>query len=118
MTWNSAVQFLANMNAASYLGQTKWEAPTIDNGCPGFNCGGTQNPMGNLFYNQFGLSEGSAAVTVPDVATGPFHHLQPYLYWSCVAPAIQNACETAGPADGFEESYWSASRDVLCRWMG
>jgi uncharacterized protein (TIGR03437 family) len=105
MTWTSAVQFLANMNSAAYLGQTKWEAPTIDTNCPGFGCGGSQNPMGNLFYFQLGLSQGMAAVATPDVATGPFSHLQPYVYWSCVGSTIQSGCEVAGPADGFEETY-------------
>ena len=105
MTWNSAIQFLANMNSAAYLGQTKWQAPTIDTSCPGFNCDGNKNPMGNLFYDQLGLSQGMSAVAAPNIAVGPFHNLQPYLYWSCVAAAIQDACETAGPADNFEESY-------------
>jgi uncharacterized protein (TIGR03437 family) len=105
MTWASAVQFLANMNSAAYLGQSKWEAPSIDSSCPGFNCDGVQNPMGNLYYDQLGLREGMPAVATPDVLTGPFHNLQPYLYWSCVGAAIQNACLTAGPADDFEESY-------------
>jgi uncharacterized protein (TIGR03437 family) len=44
-------------------------------------------------------------VAVPNVSAGPVHNLQPYLYWSCVAAAIQSACLTAGPADNFEESY-------------
>jgi uncharacterized protein (TIGR03437 family) len=105
MTWFSAAQFLANMNSAAYLGQTRWEAPTIDNSCPGFNCGGAQNPMGNLFYAQFGLSEGMSVVSAPDVATGPFRRIQPYLYWSCVASRIASPCEATLPADGFEESY-------------
>ena len=99
------MQFLANMNSAAYLGQTHWQAPTIDASCPGFNCGGTLNPMGNLFYTQLGLSQGMAAVATPNVAVGPFHYLQPYLYWSCVGATIQSACESAGPADNFEESY-------------
>ena len=105
MTWNSAIQFLANMNSSAYLGQTKWSAPAIDTSCPGFNCDGDKNPMGNLFYDQLGLTQGMSAVATPNISVGPFHNLQPYLYWSCVASAIQNVCETAGPAANFEESY-------------
>jgi len=105
MTWASATQFLANMNSAAYLGQTNWQAPTIDSSCPGYNCAGTSNPMGNLFYDQLRFSSGMSAVSVPDVAEGPFHNLQPYLYWSCLAATVQDACESAGPADNFEESY-------------
>jgi len=105
MTFSSATQFIANMNSAAYLGQTNWQAPTIDTSCPGFNCDGPQNPMGNLYYDQLGLSKGAPAVVTPNIVAGPFHNLQPYLYWSCVAAAIQDPCETAGPADNFEESY-------------
>jgi len=105
MTWNSASQFLANMNSAAYLGQTTWQAPAIDLSCPGYNCGGDLDPMGNLFYDQLGFRQGMSAVASPNIAVGPFDNLQPYLYWSCVAAAIQDACETAGPADNFEESY-------------
>ncbi|MGO9228953.1 MAG: hypothetical protein ACLQKA_07055 [Bryobacteraceae bacterium] len=105
MTWASATQFLANMNSAAYLGQTNWEAPSIDITCTGYKCGGNKDPMGNLFYSQLGLSQGMSAVAPSSIAAGPFHNLQPYLYWSCVAAAIQDACETAGPADNFEESY-------------
>jgi uncharacterized protein (TIGR03437 family) len=104
MTWASAMQFLANMNSAGYLGQKNWQAPTIDTSCPGFNCDGARNPMGNLFYDQLGFSKGGSVAT-PNVAVGPFNNLQPYLYWSCVAATIQSACETAGPAANFEESY-------------
>ena len=105
MTFASATQFLANMNAAAYLGQTKWQAPTIDTSCPGFACDGTLNPMGNLFYDQLGFKKGISAVATPTTPVGPFHNLQPYLYWSCVANAIAAPCESAGPADNFEESY-------------
>jgi len=105
MTWSSATQYLANMNSSAYLGQNDWQAPTIDTNCPGFNCGGTMNPMGNLFYTQLGFSQGMAAVATPNVAVGAFRNLQPYLYWSCVADTIPDACESAGPAANFEESY-------------
>ena len=40
--------------------------------------------MGNLFYDQLGLSQGMSAVAAPNIAVGPFNNLQPYLYWSCV----------------------------------
>lgn len=105
MSWNSASQYIANMNAAAYLGQTNWQAPTISVNCPGYGCSGAENPMGNLFYAQLGLVSGGAAATTPDAVVGPFHHLQPYLYWSCVASTIQSACQSAGPAPNFEESY-------------
>ena len=105
MSWSSASQYIANLNTAAYLGQTNWQAPTISTTCPGYGCDGTDNPLGNLFYHQFGLVEGAAAVDTPNISVGPFHNLQPYLYWSCVGNTIQDACQSAGPAANFEESY-------------
>ena len=105
MTWNSARQYIANLNTAAYLGQTNWQAPTISTTCAGYGCDGSDNPMGNLFYDQFGLVEGAAAVATPNISVGPFNNLQPYLYWSCVGNTIQDACQSAGPAANFEESY-------------
>jgi len=108
MTFASASQFIANMNAfngTGYLGRTDWQLPTIDSSCPGYNCAGSQNPMGNLFYDQLGFSQGMTVVTEPDITVGPFHNLQPYLYWACAAATIQGACQANGPAPNFEWSF-------------
>jgi uncharacterized protein (TIGR03437 family) len=105
MTWASAVQFLAKMNSAAYLGQTNWQAPTIDASCPGYNCAGDLNPMGNLFYGQLGFSQGMTAVAPPDVPEGPFQNMQPYLYWTCGGTTVQSACDGSVPAPNFEWSY-------------
>jgi uncharacterized protein (TIGR03437 family) len=108
MTLASANQFIANMNSyngSGYLGQTNWELPPIDQSCTGYKCAGTGNPMAELFYDQLGLSAGTPVAVTPDVAVGPFNNIQPYLYWSCEAATIQDACETAGPAPGFEWSF-------------
>ena len=104
MTWASALQFLANMNTAAYLGQTNWQAATIDITCPGYNCDGTKNPMGNLFYDQLGFSKGMSVDTTT-TTVGSFKNIQPYLYWSCVGATIQSPCDTVGPAPNFQESY-------------
>jgi uncharacterized protein (TIGR03437 family) len=105
MTWASAVQFLANMNSATYLGQKNWQAPSIDASCPGYGCVGTLNPLGNLFYTQLGFIEGATATATSTSAVGPFHNLQPYLYWTCGGPTIQSPCGSAGAAPNFEWSY-------------
>ncbi len=104
MTYASAQQLIANMNAAGYLGQSNWRLPPIDATCPGYGCGGTRNPLGNLFYAQLGLPSGGT-VAEPNVAVGPFHDIQPYLYWSCSGATIQSACAAAGPSPNFEWSY-------------
>ena len=98
----SAVQFKMNMNAynhgAGYLGQTNWQLPPVAAGCQTLGCDGMGNPMGILFYIQFGLSAGTPVVEPPDIAVGPFLHLWPYSYWSCQGPTIQSACEAYGPS--------------------
>lgn len=105
MTYDSATQFIAAMNNSAYLGQQNWQLPTIDTVCTGYKCGGATNPMGNLFYDQLGFSQGMSAVPVPNIALGPFHDIQPYLYWTCQGDTIQSACQTDGPSPNFEWSY-------------
>jgi uncharacterized protein (TIGR03437 family) len=103
MDWDSASQFVANMNSgAGYLGQTTWQLPPVDPSCPNYGCGGTLNPMGNLFYDQLGFTQGTPIVPAPNVTVGAFHNIQPYIYWSCEANTIQDGCGTASPATGFE----------------
>ena len=98
---SSAGQFIINMNAydhgAGYLGQTNWQLPPVNATCPTLGCHDMNNPMGILFYIQFGLSAGTPVVEPPDIAVGPFLHLWPYSYWSCQGLTIQSACEAYGP---------------------
>ncbi len=105
MTWDSASQFILNMNGAGYLGQKNWELAPIDSTCNGYNCNGAGNPMGALYYNQLNLTRGTPVGAVPNVIVGPFHNIQPYLYWACQAATIQGACQTDGPAPNFEWSF-------------
>jgi hypothetical protein len=107
MTLASANQFIANMNGVGgtgYLNQTNWELPPMES-CTGYNCADASNPLTELFFSQLGLSPGTPVVAAPNIAVGPFHNIQPYLYWSCEAATIQNACQTAGPATNFEWSF-------------
>jgi hypothetical protein len=108
MGWDSAAQFIANMNAdnsgAGYLGQKNWQLPPVDPACPNYGCVGSLNPMGNLFYNQLGFAVGTPIVAAPDIAVGAFHNVQPYIYWSCGGMSIQSACGTP-PATSFQFSF-------------
>ena len=109
MSWNSASQFITNMNSgAGYLGHTNWQLPPVDPSCPNYGCAGALNPMGTLYYDQLGFAQGIPAVFPPNVSTGPFHNLQPYIYWGCTGAIIQSACSADGPAPNFE---WSFSFD-------
>jgi uncharacterized protein (TIGR03437 family) len=113
MTWDSAAQFVSNMNTNAYLGQTNWELPPVDPNCNvSYSCDlGATNPFGELYYGQLGLNPGTPVVAAPNVPVGPFQNVQPYLYWSCQAATIQSPCQppSNGPAPGFEFSFFWGS---------
>ena len=116
---SSAGQFIINMNAydhgAGYLGQTNWQLPPINASCPTLGCADPndpmKNPLGILFYIQFGLSAGTPVVEPPDIAVGPFLHLWPYPYWSCainttqppIQAPIQAPCNSTGATNNGAE---------------
>jgi hypothetical protein len=104
MTYAAASQFIANMNAVAYLGQTNWEIPPQDASCPAYGCGGNKDPMGSL-YEQLGFSLGQPVVATPAIAVGPFQQLQPYLYWSCQGDTAQATCAPTGPVPNQEWSF-------------
>ena len=101
MNYESAEAWIVAMNAAKYLGYSDWNLPPFKASCPTYGCGGVSNPMGNLYYNQLNFPAvtlaGTPVVPVPDIAVGPFHHLLPFPYWSCLADTIQDACEAPEP---------------------
>ena len=118
MTYPAAHNWIQGMNTyngnAGWLGHHEWVLPPTyspDPNCSGvdhsfgFDC--TASPMGELFYTQLGLTQGTSVVDVPAIYTGPFYNLQPYLYWSCEAPNAQSTCDPSEPEpDGF---HWSFS---------
>jgi hypothetical protein len=111
----AAVQWIAAMNKADggrgYLGQRNWQMPETGppdpscslKGTTGFDC--TGSAMGVLFYKQLGLHPGESVVAVPDLKVGPFHDIQPYLYWACEAETATSRCQSQGPAGGFEWNF-------------
>ncbi len=109
MNWDSANQFLTKMNSgAGYLGQKNWALPALNPDCyVGYQCAAppSTNPLGNLYYNQLGLSAGTPAGATPSVLVGGFKRLQPYLYWGCDAVAVQSPCRSTGPVTGFEWTF-------------
>lgn len=107
MNYDSAVQFIANMNSYDhgdgYLGQTNWQLPPVDASCPTYGCGGDRNPMGDLYYKQLKIPPGTPVVEAPDIPVGPFNHIQPSQYWSCLADGVQDACKSKGVGPGDAE---------------
>ena len=109
MNWNSANQFVTNMNSgAGYLNQKNWALPTVNLSCDtGYLCAApaSSNPFGDLYFNQLNLSAGTPAAATPSVVVGGFKHLQPYLYWGCDALTVQSQCQSSGPVSGFEWTF-------------
>jgi hypothetical protein len=127
MNYESAMAFVKAMNHyedpithfVGYLGHTDWQLPPVSTSCKTYpyGCGGDTNPMGNLYYDQLdydgqlGFPAGTPVVPVPDIAVGPFNHLQPFPYWECLADTIQDACEIGDefPYTPAKNSEWGFS---------
>jgi hypothetical protein len=116
MTRATADDFIAAMNSyrgTGYLRQNRWQLPPTeaDSNCTmsdgGYNCSGS--PMGGLYYNHLlrmvGRAAGEPVVRPPDVTLGPFHNLQPYLYWACAGNQSSINCSGDPAARGFQFSF-------------
>lgn len=111
----AAVQWIEAMNKADqgrgYLGQKSWQLPETGppdpscsmKGTTGFDC--TGSAMGELFYKKLGFRRGEPVAAAPDVKVGPFHNIQPYLYWACEGETAGSVCQSGGSADGFEWNF-------------
>jgi hypothetical protein len=82
----TAAEWLQAMNRRGWLGRKDWQFPE-NGGCGGFGCGAKAGPMGELYYDELHLAQGT-----PDSRVGAFDDVQPYLYWSCAAASIQGPC--------------------------
>jgi len=115
MTHATAVRWVNAMNAAEggrgYLGHNHWKLPdtvATDQTCSigtrsGFGC--TGSPLGELYYGQLGLRPGDSVIPPLDSKVGPFHGIQPYLYWACSGESATAPCDKTGPAANFEWNF-------------
>lgn len=120
MDQKTAKQLIDSMNANKYLGRDDWMLPlAFTTNCEivgktgttgGYDC--NVSGMGHLYYDVFKLSAGSAVDEPSDIAeVNPFTHVQPSLYWACLAatPTPMNgqagnlcgASSIAAPGFGF-----------------
>ena len=116
LNFNSAAQFITNMNAAAYLGQSNWQMPPVDPNCAaGYLCSVANAPFQSLFYTQLGLTPGKPVVTAPNIAVGAFTNIRPYLYWTCQGNTIHDPCD-GSPASGSNgaSGLTMASRGPTC----
>jgi hypothetical protein len=110
MDYATAVRWVEAMNKADggrgYLGQRDWQLPETGlsdpscsmKGTTGFDC--TGSALGALFYKQLGLHRGETAVAAPDIKVGPFHDIEPYLYWACEGKRPYPLVKPLGPPMG------------------
>ncbi len=113
VTADAFINAMNTYNRKGYLGQTRWKLPPADPDptCSlndfGYNCSGS--PMGALYHRHLmkilGLQPGEPVVRAPDIAIGPFHNIQPYLYWSCAGDASPTVCSGNPAAPGFQWSF-------------
>jgi hypothetical protein len=116
MARTTATLFIDAMNRYNrkgYLGQSRWQLPPThpDPTCTmregGYRCSGSA--MGVLYHKHLlkilGAAAGEPVVKAPDVALGPFHNIQPYLYWSCAGDANTTKCSGQPAAPGFQWSF-------------
>jgi hypothetical protein len=79
MTWNTAQNWIAAMDAANYMGNSDWRLPTSDT-CSGLNCTGSE--LGNLFYNGLGQAALRDIGTVHNANYSLFKNVQDINLWS------------------------------------
>ncbi len=87
MSWYTAQNWIAGMNAANYLGFSDWRLPTAlkpDATCQfeswGYNCTGSE--MGHLFYNELGGVANSSILTTHNSNLALFQNVQSNHYWT------------------------------------
>jgi hypothetical protein len=106
MSHDVARAWLKAMNAAAWLGKSRWQLPA-GGSCGGFDC--TTGGLGKLYYGGLGLRPGTSVVATPEGSLGAFHDVQPYLYWSCGAQSVVSPClgspAQGPPAPGFGWSF-------------
>jgi hypothetical protein len=109
--------FLAALNnpAHPFMGLTGWNVPTIVAGganpdCTiqvktgepdiGYNCDGTASDLGELYYNQFGITAGHTVNETWSWERWYFYNLVPDYYWECDPAPGQppSQCSHAGPS--------------------
>ena len=112
MSWDTAQQWIAAMNAAHYLGSNQWSLPATalpDPNCSqrpvtasfGYGCTGSQ--MGSLYYNELGGVKGSTIQLTHNPSYGLFNNFQPYLYWSSTLwTKVPNSAFSFSFGNGFQ----------------
>jgi hypothetical protein len=137
MSWTTAGQWIAAINAASYHGLNNWRLPTvIDTGAPGCNyawvgtdCGWnvdlSTSEMAHMFYSTLGVSPAYDVNGTPAdctnaqsppyclTNTGPFLNFEsPYRYWSGTADAaIANYAWRFDFSHGAQSTYYQTAKD-------
>jgi hypothetical protein len=112
MSWTTAQNWIAAMNAANYLGSNRWSLPATklpDTNCSqnpksaafGYDCIGSQ--MGSLYYNDLGGVRGSTIQLQHKANYDLFNNFQPYLYWSSTLwTPVRNSAFSFSFGNGFQ----------------
>ena len=82
MSWNTAQQWLASLNAGNYLGYSDWRLPQTYDFSASYSPSPNSSEMAHLYYTTLGNPDYFHG---PIQNTGPFANL-PGFYWSGVYP--------------------------------
>ena len=94
MTWDTAQNYIAAMNAAHYLGYSDWRLPTADSSIVNGSNAST-GELGNLFYNGLGQMAQQNIATIHNPNFNLFKNVQSWAYWSgTVDPADPSSAWT------------------------
>lgn len=85
MNWVTQQSFVAEMNAANYLGFSDWRLPSAFNQdgsapCNGYNCSGSE--LGHLFYTEIRATRLNSILTGDSTGLAKFNNVQSYDYWT------------------------------------
>jgi len=112
MSWTTAQEWIAALNAANYLGSRRWSLPATmlpDETCSqmpkaaafGYGCVGSQ--MGHLYYQDLGGVKGSTIELHHGANYRLFNNYQPYLYWSSTLwTRVPNSAFSFSFGNGFQ----------------
>lgn len=129
MSWDTAQNWVAAMNAANYKGHSDWRLPPTpqpDPNCTqhttigydhdtkqfsgGFAYKCTASDMGALFYMSLGGKKGVTVLETGSPNLRYFRNFQPYLYWSgTVYPVVGKSSWSFSFGNGFEGTNLNAN---------
>lgn len=104
MTWYRADEWIAAMNAVSYLGYSDWRLPLSNGPCGDFMCPAIDE-MEHLFYSELGGMTGQSITVTHNGNFSLFSNIQSDRYWSGTSLAVPGYALDFRFNDGYQSNY-------------